>query len=428
MAARQQSLLNVQNNLANVIKNIESNLFTRIQRLENNVIKGIDDSSEQKPDYMFTAGEYGKATKFDDPSKKLNRNYGQGTVFTHDGVEYMVIRRAEYAASGFSVTYDPLTVSRVLVVNLGTGSIAEVRLVVDTGIDAFKDDRLDVFTFVVHDGSLIFNGSYFKDETLDPNFYGGNVVAKVAMKDLAEATDGDVVSGTVLVQEENTEDAPVAREYKLLLIDSVVYRFSVLNAGFKTYNLTDESTSTSQIPSVGEAMIYSAFSHVKYEGKDYLLILHIADFATLRGFWSLYDVEAQTHAHVFDDIPPDVYVSSGGYFSNYYPDDGEPLRLMGTGWGGQRRGETMKLNPDSSTVSITEGAVEKAIMDFVYGLASNYTFDAKHHLEGGSHSEGTNGDGTGFESCCHIIKDGVSHWLLTNGLYCRVEIDKIPLA
>ena len=49
MAAQQQSLLNVQNNLANVIKNIESNLFTRIQRLENNVIKGIDDSSEQKP-------------------------------------------------------------------------------------------------------------------------------------------------------------------------------------------------------------------------------------------------------------------------------------------------------------------------------------------------------------------------------------------
>ena len=52
MSAKQQSLLNVQNNLANVIKNIESNLFTRIQRLENNVIKGIDDSSEQKPDYI----------------------------------------------------------------------------------------------------------------------------------------------------------------------------------------------------------------------------------------------------------------------------------------------------------------------------------------------------------------------------------------
>ena len=52
MAARQQSLLNVQNNLANVIKNIESNLFTRIQRLENNVIDKIDSSSEQLPDYI----------------------------------------------------------------------------------------------------------------------------------------------------------------------------------------------------------------------------------------------------------------------------------------------------------------------------------------------------------------------------------------
>ena len=44
MAAQQQSLLNVQSNLANVIKNIESNLVTRIQRLENNVIDKIDDS------------------------------------------------------------------------------------------------------------------------------------------------------------------------------------------------------------------------------------------------------------------------------------------------------------------------------------------------------------------------------------------------
>ena len=48
MAAQQQSLLNVQNNLANVIKNIESNLFTRIQRLENNVIDKIDNSSSNK--------------------------------------------------------------------------------------------------------------------------------------------------------------------------------------------------------------------------------------------------------------------------------------------------------------------------------------------------------------------------------------------
>ena len=48
MAAQQQSLLNVQNNLANVIKNIESNLFTRIQRLENNVIDKIEGSSSNK--------------------------------------------------------------------------------------------------------------------------------------------------------------------------------------------------------------------------------------------------------------------------------------------------------------------------------------------------------------------------------------------
>ena len=46
MAAQQQSLLNVQNNLANVIKNIESNLVTRIDRLENNV---IDKTSDIKP-------------------------------------------------------------------------------------------------------------------------------------------------------------------------------------------------------------------------------------------------------------------------------------------------------------------------------------------------------------------------------------------
>ena len=44
MAAQQQSLLNVQNNLANVIKNIESNLVTRIQRLENTLLDKIDDS------------------------------------------------------------------------------------------------------------------------------------------------------------------------------------------------------------------------------------------------------------------------------------------------------------------------------------------------------------------------------------------------
>ena len=51
MAAQQQSLLNVQSNLANVIKNIESNLFTKIQRLENNVIDKIDSSSSnKKPD------------------------------------------------------------------------------------------------------------------------------------------------------------------------------------------------------------------------------------------------------------------------------------------------------------------------------------------------------------------------------------------
>ena len=48
MAAQQQSLLNVQSNLANVIKNIESNLFTRIQRLENNVIDKIESSSSNK--------------------------------------------------------------------------------------------------------------------------------------------------------------------------------------------------------------------------------------------------------------------------------------------------------------------------------------------------------------------------------------------
>ena len=44
MAAQQQSLLNVQNNLANVIKNIESNLVTRIKRLENTLLDKIDDS------------------------------------------------------------------------------------------------------------------------------------------------------------------------------------------------------------------------------------------------------------------------------------------------------------------------------------------------------------------------------------------------
>ena len=48
MAAQQQSLLNVQSNLANVIKNIESNLFTTIQRLENNVIDKIESSSSNK--------------------------------------------------------------------------------------------------------------------------------------------------------------------------------------------------------------------------------------------------------------------------------------------------------------------------------------------------------------------------------------------
>ena len=50
MAAQQQSLLNVQSNLANVIKNIESNLITRIDRLENNVIDNIYSSSGQKPE------------------------------------------------------------------------------------------------------------------------------------------------------------------------------------------------------------------------------------------------------------------------------------------------------------------------------------------------------------------------------------------
>ena len=49
MSAKQQSLLNVQSNLANVIKNIESNLFTRIQRLENDVVDKIDSPSVQLP-------------------------------------------------------------------------------------------------------------------------------------------------------------------------------------------------------------------------------------------------------------------------------------------------------------------------------------------------------------------------------------------
>ena len=53
MAAQQQSLLNVQSNLANVIKNIESNLFTTIQRLENNVIDKIESSSSNKKKFTL---------------------------------------------------------------------------------------------------------------------------------------------------------------------------------------------------------------------------------------------------------------------------------------------------------------------------------------------------------------------------------------
>ena len=56
MEAKQQSLLNVQNNLANVIKNIESNLFKRNQKLENNVLTS---NSQSALDYRLLGERLG---------------------------------------------------------------------------------------------------------------------------------------------------------------------------------------------------------------------------------------------------------------------------------------------------------------------------------------------------------------------------------
>ena len=61
MEAKQQSLLNVENNLANVIKNIESNLFKRIQKLENNVLTNITTSTSEAIE--LSRNDYGVVTR-----------------------------------------------------------------------------------------------------------------------------------------------------------------------------------------------------------------------------------------------------------------------------------------------------------------------------------------------------------------------------
>ena len=80
MSAKQQSLLNVQNNLANVIKNIESNLFTRIERLENNVINEKNNENESN---IVNIPDYGKIKGYLDTSMQ-----GTNNVYAFLGVPY----------------------------------------------------------------------------------------------------------------------------------------------------------------------------------------------------------------------------------------------------------------------------------------------------------------------------------------------------
>ena len=168
MAARQQSLLNVQNNLANVIKNIESNLFTRIQRLENNVIDKIDSSpSNKNPD---------RATQLKElHSDKLPEKPGEVLMIVEfeRSVALTADEQVAFAANG--VTYS--TIPGVTVTHYDSSSLL-VRETIE--IDDYTNFGIPWQSIF---GDVLFGGYAASAEdpangiatTLNPNTYAADI-------------------------------------------------------------------------------------------------------------------------------------------------------------------------------------------------------------------------------------------------------------
>ena len=395
MAAQEQSLLNVQNNLANVIKNIESNLFKRIQKLENNVLTNITTSTSEAIE--LSRNDYGVVTRLPTVDG-FDYSVVSGFLnpFVHNGVEYISV----FGPSG-----------KRLVVGT-TGATYLLWNLNDT-----------VWPFEVPANHTV--ATYGQVKVDDELYISGVVASGLSGKFsfLIRIPVSDFLAGLMnfeLIEKYNVEGF---HDYRMYHIGEYLYRIGnngyipALGAKRRRYSLLTGTTEDLDDMPPG---VYTTFAY-NPDGNQWLVgkISNTLHLISLDGMEISDALVYDLGEHPSVDVTG--YVSIGnGYFIN-------------TGFVGSIH--VFKLTDNSFVLDDESSHISKTIRDFALNAAATYgpsTYESSHIFAGLDLSNtvwpGPNGDWTGFPVLAHYVLNGISHWLFADGMHVRVDISAIPSA